>query len=531
MCERAMDTRLQLNLVGIPHVAISRIEYVLYEANGGNSELPVLYRRMVLLVERLVDLVLCEISSCKRDLEYWEALSTSSQLEINLLLWQNAIYRFGMDRIAGLFRNNNNPIPQVEADINNDKILKARELRRTMHANARKSILNRTNYVDFFCFLLFFMSIPNDEMARWVFWLWFYIPKIKPNQERLHNLCNDFYKKEDPNKAWYSNEVRTIVKVVDDNFNAFSFQMIDQRTGGAWALQFHEMRKTITRNLGGTLFWTRLSKAFHFTIAEPSKYLHRLKDLRIRGSAPSLSRKGDRGDARHKIRDFVRKYFTYDRMPKENDSEFQGGGCLSTICNMISVGCSQMFSLLKKSQEQIGPEIDFTMGMGEGGYVRPSSRGTLAKLKNKIAEKEGKFIDEDGSIISHRSKGSHDTHPDDVLEGFEDEEDEDELEEVIPLEYKYRVQLKLPARVLYNKAESIKGNSIDIMRKCDLEVIPEGEILDRLNIDFEALFADPDSMDNISETKDDHEHIPSGITIRSDDDDESILSMDSAIRD
>ena len=140
-----MDTRLQLNLVGIPHVAISRIEYVLYEANGGNSELPVLYRRMVLLVERLVDLVLCEISSCKRDLEYWEALSTSSQLEINLLLWQNAIYRFGMDRIAGLFRNNNNPIPQVEADINNDKILKARELRRTMHANARKSILNRSN--------------------------------------------------------------------------------------------------------------------------------------------------------------------------------------------------------------------------------------------------------------------------------------------------------------------------------------------------------------------------------------------------
>lgn len=406
-----------------------------------------------------------------------------------------------------------------------------RELDRLQRKERDDYNKNRPNYVDFFCFLLFFMSIPNDEMARWVFWLWFYIPKIKPNQERLHNLCNDFYKKEDPNKAWYSNEVRTIVKVVDDNFNAFSFQMVDQRTGGAWALQFHEMRKTITRNLGGTLFWTRLSKAFHFTIAEPSKYLHRLKDLRIRGSAPSLSRKGDRGDARHKIRDFVRKYFTYDRMPKENDSEFQGGGCLSTICNMISVGCSQMFSFLKKSQEQIGPEIDFTMGMGEGGYVRPSSRGTLAKLKNKIAEKEGKFIDEDGSIVSHRSKGSHDTHPDDVLEGFEDEEDEDELEEVIPLEYKYRVQLKLPARVLYNKAESIKGNSIDIMRKCDLEVIPEGEILDRLNIDFEALFADPDSMDNMSETKDDHEHIPSGITIRSDDDDESILSMDSAIRD
>ena len=238
------------------------------------------------------------------------------------------------------------------------------------------------------------MSIPNEEMPRFVYWLFFEIPKVKPTQENLLSCCDTVWEKKNHNKSWYLGEARAVLRVVDAGFNAHTFQLNDQRTGGAWSIPFHELRKQIIRNLERNQLWKRLSAGFHYSMHHVDKQLLKMKDLHVQGAPADPTLKGDRQDCRHDTRDFVRHYRTYVNMPRESEDDFVGTSCFTTVGNTVYTNIKQTLGCITDRFKAISPEIEFdaTMGLGPVGYARPSGRGTLAKLKRQLREKVGFLI-------------------------------------------------------------------------------------------------------------------------------------------
>lgn len=343
----------------------------------------------------------------------------------------------------------------------------------------------RPDYVRFLFFLTFFMSVPYEDMPRYVYWLFFEIPKVKPTQETLVACCDAVWDKKNHNKSWYMGEAKAVLKVVDAGFNAHTFQLSDQRTGGAWTIPFHEVRKQLTRNLGGAQIWKRVSAGFHYSMHHVDKQLLKMKDLRVRGAGPDPTSKGDRQDGRHDTREFVRHYRVYINMPKESEDDFAGTSCFKTVGNLMWVQIKQTFSCITDRFKSIAPEMEFdaSMGLGPEGYVRPSSRGTLAKFKRQLREKgglPGEEGDDNASVHSASTKGSTaniegETEEEKAIRLAEEEEAED-VEAVVPLEYRFRRQLELPARVLNNKAKATRTQGKAVLKRVEMEVIPESEV-------------------------------------------------------
>jgi hypothetical protein len=129
-------------------------------------------------------------------------------------------------------------------------------------------------------------------------------------------------------------------------------------------------------------------------------------------------------------------------------------------------------------------EFDTSMGMGPEGYVRPSSRGTLAKFKKQLREKgglPGEEGDDNASVHSASTKGSHanldgETGEEKAIRLAAEEGEAVDVEAVVPLEYRFRKQLVLPARVLNSKAKATRSQGKAILKQVEMEVIPESEV-------------------------------------------------------
>ena len=144
-------------------------------------------------------------------------------------------------------------------------------------------------------------------------------------------------------------------------------------------------------------------------------------------------------------------------MPRESEDEFAGTSCISTLWNVMSAWCSKYTERFRA----IAPEVEFdtSMGFGAEGYVRPASRGTLAKFKQQLRDK-GALPGEDSDDVSVRSGNSRSSHENETdlerairLDQEAEEEAKGADEAVVPLEYKFRRQLVLPARYFITKPE------------------------------------------------------------------------------
>ena len=158
--------------------------------------------------------------------------------------------------------------------------------------------------------------------------------------------------------------------------------------------------------------------------------------------------------------------------------------------------------------------------------MRPASRGTLAKFKQQLRDK-GALPGEDSDDVSVRSGNSRSSHENETdlerairLDQEAEEEAKGADEAVVPLEYKFRRQLVLPARVLHHKAREMKASGKRILERVELEVISETEIKNKLP-QYAAL--DFDSMPNDDSTL--------GRTIRTEEDDDSSLASLSHVGD
>jgi hypothetical protein len=378
------------------------------------------------------------------------------------------------DQLKALMAKTEDDRAEEERKKEEERLLKLEEEHEKKH---------RPDYVRFLFFLCFFMSIPKEDMSRFIYWMYFELPRVKPTQDTLVACVDSLWDKKDHNKSWYVGEAKAVLKVVDAGFNAHTFQLNDQRTGGAWTIPLHELRKQIVKSLGGVSFWKRVAAGFHYSMHHVEKQILKMKDLKVRGAPPDPTLKGDRQDSRHDAREFVRHYRVFETMPRESEEAFAGTSCISSVCNLVGVGLTSCMKTLTDRFKSIAPEIEFdaSMGLGPEGYARPSSRGTLAKFKQQLRDQGGLPGEEDdaASVHSASTKGSNhagETAEEKAIRLAEEEGDADTLEAVIPLEYRFRKQLVLPARVLNSKATNVRSQSKAVLKRVDLEVIPEAEV-------------------------------------------------------
>lgn len=80
------------NLVGLNTGSVRQVKFVLSNVCGDRG-LGEYYERCVLVIERIVSSIMCEINSTKKDLAYWEGLSSASSLEMAYMRSQMYFYR------------------------------------------------------------------------------------------------------------------------------------------------------------------------------------------------------------------------------------------------------------------------------------------------------------------------------------------------------------------------------------------------------------------------------------------------------
>lgn len=61
--------------------------------------------------------------------------------------------------------------------------------------NKKKISRKNPTYVKFICFLFFFMSVPDQEQSRWVYWVLYDMPKKSVKVDNLILFCNSLWEK------------------------------------------------------------------------------------------------------------------------------------------------------------------------------------------------------------------------------------------------------------------------------------------------------------------------------------------------
>ena len=88
-----IDKRLVLNLSGLNPAAVRHVDYVLHMCSG-DSGLSNLFCSSLDILENLVELVSIEIDSCCCDIRYWETILCSTNVEVNVIGYHMAAYRY-----------------------------------------------------------------------------------------------------------------------------------------------------------------------------------------------------------------------------------------------------------------------------------------------------------------------------------------------------------------------------------------------------------------------------------------------------
>lgn len=87
------DKRLVRNLAGLNAASVRQVEYALHMCSGDHN-LSAMYTNTLSMLESLVELVSTEIDSCRCDLRYWETMTHSTKIEVELLKFHVLAYRY-----------------------------------------------------------------------------------------------------------------------------------------------------------------------------------------------------------------------------------------------------------------------------------------------------------------------------------------------------------------------------------------------------------------------------------------------------
>jgi len=224
------------------------------------------------------------------------------------------------------------------------------------------------------------------------------------------------------------------------------------------------LRKELYRNFESFAYFERLKVGFDHAMHNVEASLRHMKDLRLKGAPTDHTDKGDRGDARHDVRSFVQHFRNYAFMPIDDEETFADGNLCTTLGTMMCEGLKRLLRPCLNCWEKVRPkEIDLSMGMGSEGYVRPSSRGLLSKLKKELEIKEGR-----APADAKKRRTAEESEAEELKQM--EEGAEAERKRLVPIEYRYRKQLELPPRVLKHKAAQMRADGLLLVKRVQREV-------------------------------------------------------------
>jgi len=140
-----IDKRLIQNLAGLNAVQVRQVEYALH-ISSGDHKLPWLYSRSLELLELLTDMIMTELDSLDEDLQYWETLSTSPQLELDMLQLLVSSYRFMRSRWNKRYPNWAWAGPRIHGNTDKHKQISKKMrgiMRQSMVASEEQAVLQR----------------------------------------------------------------------------------------------------------------------------------------------------------------------------------------------------------------------------------------------------------------------------------------------------------------------------------------------------------------------------------------------------
>jgi len=295
---------------------------------------------------------------------------------------------------------------------------------------------HKLSYASLIFFLLFTMSLPSKELARWLYWLWYSVPAKKVTKDNLIELMDELWSVQidDPRgkkkKEKYSRLVKRNVLLVDEDFNSLSFEIYDVKTGGAWSRPLIKLRSEIYQTLAGKAFWARLAVNFWASMKDGQR-IKELEDLQLRGAPVPYRSKGERKEARREVRRFRHFYLSYAFMVKESDEE--------EAAKRSAQGKALLFPALVRY---------FASSRSSGEQQERSERGEEEEDEDVVENRKH-------PPSAKKSVPLAATKSDDIL---------------VPLEHKYRLQLRMPQIALKETSKLTRAASLKELERCLIEL-------------------------------------------------------------
>jgi len=344
---------------------------------------------------------------------------------------------------------------------------KERHLKALEEQKRKLAERNIPTYVQFISFLLFFMSTTEKTLPRWLYWLWFHIPNIKPSVERLQAMVNDIWPKNNDKREKYKLAVFKGVKVVDEGFDAATFGIYNAKTGGAFARPALMVKKDLYVTLGqGQSFWTRMTAGVEKSLGDFAGSMERLEDRKLKGVPTLYAGKGERKQTRREMRKFLGRYVDFTTGMKTNEEAIEGtkGVLLPLIKSVLSATFKSVVAA--SSKVDLGSKSDFVRKL-------QIARKLEAWHTRRREEAEAEEAARDAAKVATTSSN---------LAG----------ENIVPLEWKYRKQIRWPQEALNAKAHSATDSARDLVDRVRKEVLSVKLVVGNFRVGAELFDDDQD---------------------------------------
>jgi hypothetical protein len=177
-------------------------------------------------------------------------------------------------------------------------------------------------------FLMFFLSIPDADLFKLIFWAYYRLVDNIPDHKNLIELIDQLWPSSESEK-FRKNKCKLLAKAMikkadKDDFFPNKFNYFDIRSGAAWTRPVKYLKKMLISNTLGSGFWQRMAKKVWITGQGLDQFYNILRD-RPMPPSPHFRQyifilRAYRRDARKFIRQYVRLLKSYYTMQLDVDT-------------------------------------------------------------------------------------------------------------------------------------------------------------------------------------------------------------------
>lgn len=312
------------------------------------------------------------------------------------------------------------------------------------------------DYFHFIAFLLLLNHLQDKELTKLLYYLFFYIPKVKITREELckfvHTmwLCNkDGNSVEEwrvkKSKKYFGYMVKALKYTLDfDDFNALKFGIYDMASSRAWSRPVVNMRAELRWNVGGFFYWGRLSKQVNIFLRsnDIDKVLEgKFDDSKHVKKKLHVDYFKERKHIRKETRKYLKVFKQFLEMPIGERHVTDRKGVLHAIGSFVMAAASKVGKIVSEKYAKIGPKEEL--------FSQLQSSFKLEKRKDY-----SKFVQAERVLT------------------------EEERDEMIVVQDKLNKKaLKLSAEVLASRAQIMKEMTKNLLDLTKAEVIPVETII------------------------------------------------------